>query len=77
MKTLRSKTHDLDAAHVVIADLKEALTFIHYCLENDTETDDGQDGKDHASLVCVKAIELINGYNFIREHSNQRGMYDA
>ena len=70
---------DIDAAHLVLNDLKDALEAIHYCLIHDTMTDEGQDGKDYAAMIARQAIQLINGYKFGLLHSNNitKGQLDG
>ena len=58
------KVRDIDAAELVIGDLKDALEVIHFCLINETVTDENQDGKEYAAEIARQAIQLINGYKF-------------
>ena len=58
------KIRDIDAAELVIGDLKDALEVIHFCLINETVTDEGQNGKEYAAEIARQAIQLINGYKF-------------
>ena len=68
---------EIDAAHLVIGDLKDALEVIHYCLINDTEADDGQDGREYAAMIAKQAINLINGYKFGLVRTNERALLDG
>lgn len=68
---------EIDAAHLVIGDLKDALEVIHYCLISETQTDDGQDGKEYAATIAKQAINLINGYKFGLVRTNERGLLDG
>jgi hypothetical protein len=46
-------------------------------LINDTETDDGQDGREYAAMIAKQAINLINGYKFGLTRTNERGLLDG
>jgi hypothetical protein len=68
---------EIDAVHLVLNDLKDALEVIHYCLINETQSDEGQDGKEYAATIAKQAINLINGYKFGLVRTNERGLLDG